>query len=272
MHLTIPCRLTREAYYAPRDAHPIWLPLTFIQSGVVTTIGVGGRTVQVGVDTGGGAITLSKGVLDSAGARSLGDTVASTDSFGHEIRHARFRVPVMTMGSQTFHNVTVLQAADAGGPPIANGLGRQFLSRYFVVLDYAGRSMTLWPPGAEHQARMNCGRTRIPMEHTEEDDQLVVSTFDTGSGPIRLLWDTGANISTLPETISGKLGLATYTRGNTTFYHAEKLSAVGHDFGPIEFAVAPLKLPADFEGMLGRNFFETHVVCLDYKHREIRVR
>ena len=110
------------------------------------------------------------------------------------------------------------------------------------------------------------------MEHTEEDDQLVVSTFDIGSGSIRLLWDTGANISTLPETISEKLGLATYTRGNTTFYHAEKLYAVGHDFGPIEFVVAPLKLPADFAGMLGRNFFETHVVCLDYKHRDIRVR
>jgi hypothetical protein len=33
-----------------------------------------------------------------------------------------------------------------------------------------------------------------------------------------------------------------------------------------------LRLPGDFEGMLGRNFFEHHVVCLDYKLREIRVR
>jgi hypothetical protein len=40
----------------------------------------------------------------------------------------------------------------------------------------------------------------------------------------------------------------------------------------MEFVILPLKLPGDFEGMLGRNFFENHVVCLDYKRREIRVR
>jgi Aspartyl protease len=254
-----------------RDAHPIRLRLNFVQSNLVTTITVGDRTVQASVDTGGGAITLSKEILQSAGARSLGDTVVSTDSFGHESRHARFRVPVMTIGGETFRNMTVIQASDTGGPPIPNGIGRQFLSRYFVVLDYERGSMTLWPPSAERQERMNCGPSRIPMDHTEDDEQLVVSTFDTGSGPIRLLWDTGANISMLPETIVEKLRLATYTSGNTTFYHAKMLSAGGNDFGPIEFVVAPLKLPGDFEGMLGRNFVEAHVVCLDYKHREVRV-
>ena len=260
------------AAVATRDVYPLRLPLTPIQANLVTTITVGERTVQAGVDTGGGAITLSKEILDIAGARSLGDSVTSTDSLGHEVRHPRFRVPIMTIGGQTFHNVTVIQAPEQGGTPIPNGLGRQFLSQYFVVLDYAGGSITLWPPGSASRARVNCGPTRISMEHTEEDDQLVVTSFDTGSGSIRLLWDTGANMSALPETIIEKLRLATYTKGNTTFYRAEKLSAVGHEFGPIEFVVAPLNLPADFEGMLGRNFFATHVVCLDYKHRDIRVR
>jgi hypothetical protein len=50
------------------------------------------------------------------------------------------------------------------------------------------------------------------------------------------------------------------------------LSAASQDFGPLEFVVLPLKLPGDFEGILGGNFFERHVVCLDYQRREIRVR
>jgi AraC-like DNA-binding protein len=65
------------------------------------------------------------------------------------------------------------------------------------------------------------GRTRIPMEPTEED-RLAVSDFDTPSGRVRLLWGTG--------------------------------------------------LPRDFEGILGGNFFEHHVVCLDDRRREIRAR
>jgi hypothetical protein len=112
------------------------------------------------------------------------------------------------------------------------------------------------------------------MEHTEEDNQLVVSTFDTQSGRIRLLFDTGATYSMLPEVIAEKLQLATVLHGpdSPKFYQSKILSAAGQDFGPMEFVILPLKLPGDFEGMLGRNFFENHVVCLDYKRREIRVR
>lgn len=66
---------------APRDVLPLRLPLTFTQSNLVTTITVGDQTVQAGVDTSGGAITLSKEILNHVGARSLGDTVASTNSY-----------------------------------------------------------------------------------------------------------------------------------------------------------------------------------------------
>jgi len=112
------------------------------------------------------------------------------------------------------------------------------------------------------------------MKHTEEDNQLVVSDFETESGRIRLLWDTGATYSSLPETIAEKLRLPTIVRGpgSPKFYQSKMLSAAGQAFGPVEFVVLPLKLSGDFEGMLGRNFFEHHVVCLDYERREIRVR
>ena len=120
---------------------------------------------------------------------------------------------------------------------------------------------------------MNCGRTRIPMEPTAED-RLAVSKFETPSGRVRLLWGTGNAYSMLPETIAGKLRLATVTRGPNSpkFYQSKTLSAAGQDLGPLEFVVLPLKLPSDFEGVLGGNFFEHHVVCLDYQRREIRVR
>ena len=263
------------AVTTPQGTEPIRLSLTFVQSNPVTTITVGDRTIRAGVDTGGGAVTLSKEVLDSAGAISLGEAVTGTDYLGHEHRQPSFRVPIVTIGGHTFQNMTVIQAPEqpAGiGPPVPNGIGRHFLSQYLVVVDYARASITLWPSNATNTANKNCGRTRLPMEHTEEDNELAVSDFDTQAGRLRLLWDTGATGSMLPTTTAEKLRLATVNRGNTTFWQAKVFSAAGHNFGPVDFIVQPAKLPRDFEGLLGRSFFEHHIVCLDYKRRAVWVR
>jgi hypothetical protein len=41
------------------------------------------------------------------------------------------------------------------------------------------------------------------------------------------------------------------------------LSAAGEDFGPAEFVILPLKLPGNFDGMLGQKFFEHRVVGIE---------
>ena len=271
--------LQASATIAPQATDPIRLPLTFIQSTPVTTITVGGQAVQAIVDMSAGdadgALTLSKKAIESLDGLSLGTAVAN-DAFGHEFTRPRFNVSGVIIGGHTFKDIRVVQALDdaAGeGPRVPNVIGLHFLSQYFVVVDYAGASISLWPPDTQNPAGMNCGRTRIPMEPTEED-RLAVSDFDTPSGRVRLLWGTGNTYSMLPETIAEKLRLATVTRAPNSpkFYLSKTLSAAGQDFGPLEFVVLPLKLPRDFEGVLGGNFFEHHVVCLDYKRREIRVR
>lgn len=271
--------LQASAAVAPQRTDPIRLPLTFIQSTPVTTIDVGGRAIQAIVDISGGdadgALTLSKEAIESVDGLNLGTAVA-TDAFGHEFTRPRFNVSGVTIGGHTFQNIRVVQAlvhAAGDSPPVPNAIGKHFLSQYFVVVDYAGASISLWPPDTKNPAGMNCGRTRIPMEPTSED-RLAVSDFDTPSGRVRLLWGTGNTYSMLPETIAEKLRLATVTRGPNSpkFYQSKTLSAAGQDLGPLEFVVLPLKPAADFEGVLGGNFFEHHVVCLDYKRREIRVR
>jgi hypothetical protein len=264
---------------APQRSDPIRLPLTFIQSIPVTTIAVGGHDVQAIVDISGGdadgALTLSKEAIASAHGVRLGTAVAN-DAFGRKFTRPRFKVSGVTIGGHTFQNMRVVQTVVRAGedaPPVPNAIGKHFLSRYFVVVDYAGASVSLWPPATRNPAGVNCGRTRIRMESTEED-RLAVSDFDTPSGRVRLLWGTSNPYSMLPETIAERLQLTTVTRGPNSprFHRSNTLSAAGQDVGPLEFVVLPLKLPKDFEGVLGGNFFEQHVVCLDYERREIRVR
>jgi len=263
---------------AARAAHPIRLPLTFVHSNPVTTITVGGQSVPAVVDISGGdadgALTLSKDLIEAAHGVSLGTAVA-TDASGHEFTRPRFSIPAVTIDGRTFRDVRAVQEAALvaeDGPGVPNGIGKHFLSRYFVVVDYAGSSITLWPPDTRNPMGTDCGRIRIPMERTKEA-KLAVSSFDTAAGRVRLLW--GANsYSMLPESLVEKLRLATVTHGpdSPKFHQTRALSAAGQDLGPLEFVVLPLQLPPDFDGMLGRNFFDHHIVCFDYQRREIRVR
>jgi hypothetical protein len=84
--------------------------------------------------------------------------------------------------------------------------------------------------------------------------------------------DTGAQYSFIPDELARDRNLPLTNGGDTSFYRLEKLTAAGQDLGPLEFVVIPAKPPDDFQVFLGFNFFSKHVVCLDYKNREILVR
>ena len=166
--------LQASAGVAPQGTYPIRLPVTITKSNPVTTITVGGRTVQAIVDTGGdvdGVLTLSKEVIDGVGALSL-DTVVTNDCFGNEFKRPRFRVPVASIGGQSFQNVVVVQARDrpiGDGPAVPNAIGRQFLSQYFVVVNYAGAIITLWPPDT-NALRCGPGSRTIGIRHATTQD------------------------------------------------------------------------------------------------------
>jgi hypothetical protein len=74
---------------------PLRLPLVFLQPMPVTTIEVGGRRVEIGIDTGGhGSIQLTRAVLADAHAIELADAPDSIGNIYGESRQVRhFRVP-----------------------------------------------------------------------------------------------------------------------------------------------------------------------------------
>jgi hypothetical protein len=260
----------------PQRQAPIRLPLTFVRQNAITAITVDGQTIRADVDTGGvedASLALSEAVIQRVGATRLPGKVVSTDTFGRRLLRPRFRAHTVVIGGRSFRNMTVMEVATpaaSGRPGLPNGIGRRFLSRYFVVLDFPHGSITLWPPAASDAAGMGCGHTQIPMQPTVERG-LAVGVFQTQNGRIRLLFDTGATYSMLPEALAARLRLPTITRGpgSPPFYESAELAAVGHDFGSMEFVILPLAPPVDFQGMLGWNFFMHHVVCLDYRRREV---
>ena len=179
-------------------------------------------------------------------------------------------MPLVTIGAHTFHDIVAIQAPKTWGAPTPNAIGWQFLSQFFVVVDFANGAITLWPLNSVTQSRTNCGFTRVPMEHTEKDNQLAGSAFETNGGHLRLLWDTGSPNSMLSETIAQKLNIPTYFTGpETQFYQSKMLSAAGQTFRPCGIPGITVKAHWGLEQRLGNNFFDQHVVCLDYARREV---
>jgi hypothetical protein len=264
---------------APQSPVVVRLPLTFVQSTPVTRISVGGQTLQAIVDTSAGdadgALTLSHDAIVIANGRRLGNAVMN-DELGRQFLRPRYRIPVVEIDGHAYHDINAVEALprDAGEiSPIPNVIGKYLLSRHFVVVDFGAATISLWPRAMRDPIAAGCGRRPIPMERTKEA-RLAVSTFDLAPGRARLGWSTSASYSLLAEATAKKLHLQTVTHGPEIprFYQSTNLAAAGQEFGALEFAVLPLKLPDDFEGVIGGNFFAHHIVCFDYERREIRVR
>jgi hypothetical protein len=256
---------------ACHEEDALHLPIRIIGSNPVTEITVGGKTIQAIVDTGGGTISLTEDVIRSSRGIRLRKDQEWSDALGKKYRVPQFRMPEVSIGGRTFENVSVIQATSREGHTVANSIGGRFLSDYIAVVDYAGLSITLWQPSAKSRTDSTCGKASIPMQKTEQSD-LAVGLFATSSGSLKLLWDTGATFSMLPNTLIADRRLTTTLRGDTPFFGPVELSGGGRTFAPLEFVVLPLDLPRDFDGMIGANFFMNHIVCLDYQRREVRVR
>jgi len=261
-----------------QDVGPMHLRLTFVESTPLTTVFIGTRAIRAIVDTSAGdadgALTLSREVIESAGGTRLG-VASMIEQQGRRFIRPRFRIPYMIVDGHVIADVSAVEALPSAiqTAPSPNVIGKFFLSRYFIVIDFAAATVSLWPPQTLNRPGVDCGRTRIPMDSTTED-RLAVSSFDIPAGRVRLSWSTSASRSFLAETTAKKLRLvpANAETDGARFLRPTTLSAAGRNFAPMEFVVLPLQLSTDFEGMLGRDFFDQHLVCLDYQRREVRVR
>ena len=131
---------------------PLRLPLTILRNNPVTTIEIGGREVQIGVDTGGGKLGLTRETLTQAGAVELGaDRAVWMDAEGRTHEARRYLVPEIRVGGRSFSNLEAIEAKPIpNGPAVANALGREFLRQFIVIVDYPGLMITL-------AAARNCG-------------------------------------------------------------------------------------------------------------------
>jgi hypothetical protein len=251
------------------------VPVTLRERTALVSITIGDEQVPVVLDSGdSGAIALTDAALRRAGAKLIDGTSMGMDIKGNILEAPRFKVPRLQVGSAVFSDVIADLDVHARTYP-ANQVGQQgfigtaLFESYQLLLDFPRRRMTLIG-GADQAVKQNgCEGASVPF--SPEWKGQPVTIVETDFGQLQLWWDTGMPVSVLSKrSVEERLG-ATMPRPADNKLQSTHLEIGDTNFGPWEFAVWEMALSPGFDGFIGYDFFEQHVVCMDFPGNRLRL-
>ena len=236
-----------------------------------TTARIGDVDLKTVIDTGGWLnIAIAPEIVAKLQVRFTGTVTESNNASGNAFQGLReFLIPAMKLGDVTFRNVLGHERPQAAKgdidrrPRFDATLGRGFLERYTVVVDYPHQRVKLYPAA---RARKVCGAATAAILPTQ--DGFMFSSIQTDNGPMNLGWDTGANYSFVQET----LAKARLLKITDVFYSTQRFALGQFDAGAMRLVAIDLPGLSILDGLIGYNFFEKHRVCFDFGRHTVSVR
>lgn len=247
------------------------IPIEFKDGSNFTTARIGDVDLKTIIDTGGWKdIAIAPEVVAKLHVRFTGTVTESNDAGGNTFQGLReFLIPVLQLGGVTFRNILGHERPQAAKgdidrrPPFDATIGRGFLERYTVVVDYPRQRFELYPAS---RARKVCGAATAPILPTQ--DGFMFSSIQTDNGPMNLGWDTGANYSFVQKS----LAKARQLKITDVFYSTQRFALGQVDAGASRLVAVDLPALSILDGLIGYNFFEKHRVCFDYVRHTVSVR
>ena len=251
-------------------AQTIIIPLELEDGNAIATSSIGGVKLRTVIDTGGWrTIGITSTALAKLHVRFTGQTTERLAESGERIAGRDFRIPALELGGASFANLAGFEIREAAGgglgasPEFDAVVGRDFLARYAVVIDYPRHWLELHPPA---HARAVCGPPTTVMLPSQ--DGIMFSTVRTDAGVMNLGWDTGATYSVVQNAVANLRGLPL----KDDFYFTRRFVLEHFDAGAMDMVSIDMGGVPDLDGLIGFNFFEHHRVCLDYVHQTVSVR
>jgi hypothetical protein len=254
-----------------RAGDAVVIPIEFKDGINFTTVRIGDVDLKTIIDTGGWLnMAIAPEIVAKLHVRFTGTVTEATNGGGNTSQGLReFLIPSMQLGGVTFRNILGHERPQAAKgdidrrPPFDATLGRGFLERYTVVVDYPHQRFELYPAS---RARKVCRAATAAILPTQ--DGFMFSSIQTDNGPMNLGWDTGANYSFVQES----LRKARQLKINDVFYPTERFALGQFDAGAMRLVAVDLPSLATLDGLIGYNFFEKHRVCFDNVRHTVSVR
>jgi len=243
------------------------VPIDIREDGHIAHVRVSGVTLRALIDTSGyRSVGITPAALAKLRVRYRETFAERIDGAGNRFRGREFEIPELRLGNSVFRDVPGFERLESddrvfGSAPFDVAIGRDFLSRFTVIVDYPHRRIMLHEPTSKGAQCRGPAAALAP-----SSSGVMYSVMDTDAGPMRLAWDTGAIYSVVQQHYSG--GRELLLQGERFVTH---LALGAQAFGPHRMVVLDLPGAPDIDGLLGANFFSRHRVCLDYPRRLVTV-
>jgi predicted aspartyl protease len=281
-----------EAAQAKEAPKLVELPLRRSASGhVLVAVELGSLGIRDFVlDTGASISVITPGMRDGLGIAADAGLVAEGRGAGGSLGEIRVvTIPHLRVGGRSYdgHTVAVMDVehlAEKLGQPFAGILGRNFLERHVLDVDFPAGQLRLWPPDAAVsgvESLQQVGFTRfeagglIRVEVVLDGKVAMPAVLDLGAGRSVIDWQAATaagrsrkskQLRKPPEPLLGADGSAIETRVGTF----AKVEVGGVSWGAPELFVADLPvfqtlgLGGEPAMVLGVDFFGRRRVVVDY--------
>jgi hypothetical protein len=228
------------------------------------TATVAGVPLLLFVDLGGfSPIALTPAALANIAVTFSGKSMRSRDSTGATFERRSFVAPDVVVGGTGVGSLegTELPPFPSGSPmnAFAGYLGFGFLQRFLLVFDYPEGVLTLYRSGDTEAMARSCGPNRFAIKVA---NGVVQSSIDTEKGPLVFHWDTGSSESVLRPSAIGLSASAS----DPALQSFAKFELGGKNLGRTIFSLREFRAPA-VDGVLGNDFLESRVLCIDVQQR-----
>lgn len=254
---TVGC--SRDATRQARPEPIARIPFSVDKTGLPTfDAQVDGASVRLFVDTGGyKPIALKQDVIRRLGLSYDNGSSGANDAQGRVYTTRPFTANYFRAGSLALSPAHGADLPDLGthAYPQDGYLGYGVLKNHALVIDYAKGELLMYAPAAgSAMLARECGRKTFDFVIR---NAVIQATVETDAGPRIFQFDTGANRNIVRSALTTAAEQETQTE--VTFKHFRLGNT---NLGPMSFRVIPYRAP-DVDGVLGREFFAAHRVCLD---------
>jgi hypothetical protein len=271
----------KQAVHAKKTTFFVPVSLTKLSSIDVPCldVDVGGQIFSMELDLGfRGDLTIMKTFIDQVAVKDFVRTKPMYGIRGKEYATNLYQIPKARIGAMTFMEPILQEgsqelAADAvfrkdgmePSPREPGRLGWQLFSDVNLLVDIK-RFQIAFCDSLETLRGHGYATDTFTKAPLSVERGLVEFEAKTPAGPLRCVLDTGCTWNLLHTEIeSGKtIEDVLFEPENSLEYASFEIGA--KDFGPMSFHRIPIKIPIPVEAILGMEFFENHLVFLDFLH------
>ncbi len=274
MHSVLIFTLTLLSIFAvPIEAYFYQVPISISEksSTPYMTVEIENEKYSILIDLGSQfPFALRKEILQNL-EKTFYETIQSKDIFGIEYETPVYIIPEITAGDILVKNMVTKEEeyklvyssnGDLTDTETDGSVGLPLLSLKNLLLDFS-KPMIFATDSHDLLDLLGYDLDQFQKVSFQESDEFILFSIELDIGSKQFILDTGCTWSFLRSDLLTQQTLISFVP-EIPIYETSKFKIGGHDFGEIELCSLKMAHSELFDGILGMDFLEEHIVYIDF--------